>query len=287
MTAPALEVTDYHHKFHAGNVGDVFKHCVLVAALKAAANAPKPVRYLETHAGEGWHSLGPTGEWTEGVGRLRGIGVGSGPAAFVAYVEALRALSAFGANAHGYPGSPLLALGALRPTDSAVLYELDQQVSDRLRRRLSSDARAEVVTGDGLAALPGRMEALAATGGDLIVLIDPPYSSKPEWTAVPDALITAHRRAPSARVILWYPIKSLTRPNAMLTKLREAGVPGTALELVTTPLELKRKRLNGSGVLLVNAPPELISDIAGASPLVGAACATHDGRWSTRALSWT
>ena len=57
---------DYSHRFHAGNVGDVLKHLVLVAVLDELLSAERPVRVIETHAGEGRYLLGSTGEWMEG-----------------------------------------------------------------------------------------------------------------------------------------------------------------------------------------------------------------------------
>jgi 23S rRNA A2030 N6-methylase RlmJ len=86
--------------------------------------------------------------------------------------------------------------------------------------------------------------------------------------------------------VLWYPVKSLTRPNAMLARLADAGVPGTIAELVTTPLDQQRNRLNGSGVLLVRPPAGAVETIAAAAPIVGAACATQSGRWSFRSQAW-
>src|SRR5689334_6150867 len=61
---------DYSHRFHAGNVGDVWKHCALIEVLRRAASGHGRVAYVESHAGEGGYALGPTGEWTEGIGRL-------------------------------------------------------------------------------------------------------------------------------------------------------------------------------------------------------------------------
>ena len=61
---------DYSHRFHAGNVGDVWKHLVLVEVLSRVAGRPGRIVYCESHAGEGGYMLGPTGEWSEGIGRL-------------------------------------------------------------------------------------------------------------------------------------------------------------------------------------------------------------------------
>ena len=61
---------DYSHRFHAGNIGDVWKHCALVEVLRRVAATVAPVTYIETHAGEGRYALAPTGEWTGGIGKL-------------------------------------------------------------------------------------------------------------------------------------------------------------------------------------------------------------------------
>jgi 23S rRNA A2030 N6-methylase RlmJ len=77
-------------------------------------------------------------------------------------------------------------------------------------------------------------------------------------------------------------VKSLTRPNAMIERLALTGVTGVAAELVTTPLEHQRRRLNGSGMLLINAAAEAVGRVAAAAPAVAAACATFPGVWSLR-----
>ena len=97
-----------------------------------------------------------------------------------------------------------------------------------------------------------------------------------------DALARAARAAPRACIMLWYPVKSLTRPNAMMERLAAAGVAGVAAELVTTPLAHQRHRLNGSGVLLVRAPAAALEALAAAAPEIGARCATFAGTWSFR-----
>src|SRR4051812_14397815 len=50
---------DYSHRFHAGNVGDVWKHCVLLEILRHAGDGTARTVYVESHAGEGGYALGP------------------------------------------------------------------------------------------------------------------------------------------------------------------------------------------------------------------------------------
>lgn len=265
---------DYSHRFHAGNVGDVWKHCALIEVLR---RMPAPVTYVESHAGDGEYTLTPTGEWTEGVGRLRhDDALAAGDDAAGRYVALCRALG----PAHAYPGSPRIARAVLGDAAPLRLWERDADAADRLRARVDG---AEIVCGDGLAALPDAV----AGAGSVVALVDPPYTQKADWSAVPDALAAAVRAAPDATLLLWYPVKSLTRPNAMLARLAAAGVAGTLLELVTTPLDHQRRRLNGSGLILVRPPEGACAALAAAAPVLGARCAVFSGRWSFRMQSWT
>ncbi len=268
----------YRHAYHAGNVGDVLKHCVLLALLAARAPGAARLTLIETHAGAGRYPLGPTGEWTEGVGKVWAAPP-RGAAAVERYLDGLSSPSE-----HVYPGSPLFERAWLRPEDRATLCELDDEAATALTRHLD-DRRFAVRRGDGFAALPG-LVAEAPAGDALLVIIDPPYTEKAEWQAVVRAVAAVYVARPAAQVLLWYPLKSYTRPNALHLELKRAAVPATVLELVTTPLELRRNRLNGSGVLLVNPPAAAVVEIAQALPLLGARCATHAGEWASRMLSW-
>ncbi|MCC6747110.1 MAG: 23S rRNA (adenine(2030)-N(6))-methyltransferase RlmJ [Deltaproteobacteria bacterium] len=272
---------DYSHRFHAGNVGDVLKHLVLVAVLDELLSAERPVRVIETHAGEGRYLLGSTGEWMEGVHKLLALPADGLPAALARYLTLLRAAGLSDDGRRVYPGSPAIALACLRPQDRLVGYELVEATARQLERNLGSDPRLELRVGDGPAALVTALREAGSAGGETLALLDPPYSDKAEWSELTRLLPEAVKAAPAARLLLWYPVKSLTRPNLLLQQLQQGGLSGTAVELVTTPLELKRNRLNGSGMLLVNAPPPALAAVAGALPTLGRACATH-GRWLVR-----
>ena len=103
---------NYRHAFHAGNFADVHKHVVLLALLERLKQKPKPLFYLDTHAGRGSYDLRAEdatrgGEWREGIARLAGRPVRS--ADLLRYVQATHAA---GSPPTRYPGSPLVALGA-------------------------------------------------------------------------------------------------------------------------------------------------------------------------------
>jgi 23S rRNA (adenine2030-N6)-methyltransferase len=276
---------DYRHRLHAGNVGDVWKHAVLVEVLGRAAASGARVAFLETHAGEGRYLLAATGEWSEGIGRLWTDPGEATEDALGRYLALCRRLGAGERRPEEYPGSPAFARAVLGPTAELVLWERDPEAVERLRAHVGEDPRARVVHGDGLAALAGELAALGSGVDGVIALIDPSYAAKSDWITVPDAIARAFGATGRASAILWYPVKSLTRPNAMLARLRAAGLAGTLAELVTTPLEHRRHRLNGSGVLLVRPPAGALAGIAALAPALGERCATTPGGWSFRMVS--
>ncbi len=277
---------DYGHRFHAGNVGDVWKHVALVAVLRALSRAGRVV-YLDTHAGEGRYRLGPTGEWSEGIGRLWPVPRDAVPDGVLAdYLTLCRRLGSGSGRPEEYPGSPAFARAVLGPTTSMRLWERDEMAAGRLALHLGSDPQARLTRGDGLHRLAHELAAAEAEADAAVALIDPPWSQKADWTAIPDALVRALVGRPRSAVVLWYPVKSLTRPNAMAARLQAAGLSGTIAELITTPLGTRRHRLNGSGVLLVNPPAGATEALAAAAPRIGAACATQRGTWSFRLSAW-
>ena len=138
--------------------------------------------------------------------------------------------------------------------------------------------------GDGLAHLDEAVRGAAPAA--VVVLIDPPWTDKSDWHRVPQALARAARASATACFLLWYPVKSLTRPNAMVAQLEDAGVDGTLAELITTPLTQRRSRLNGSGLVLIRAPGGVLEALAATAPALAERCATTPGVWSFRMRSF-
>jgi 23S rRNA (adenine2030-N6)-methyltransferase len=270
---------DYSHRLHAGNVGDVWKHCVLVAVLRAVAAESPSVTYVETHAGDGRYPIHPTGEWTEGIGRLWRDAPPRG-GALADYVALCRRLGEGDDRPTAYPGSPAFARAALGDGAELALWERDARAARHLIAAVGGHARTRVTSGDGLGVLNEALRASHAAA--VVALVDPSWGQKSDWQTIPDALVRAATAAPRACLLLWYPVKSLTRPNAMMERLAAAGVEGVAAELVTTPRAHQRNPQNGSGVVLVGTPVAAVDAVAAAAPEIGARCATVPGAWSFR-----
>jgi hypothetical protein len=62
----------YQHSYHAGNLADIHKHAALAWVLSYLLKKPKPLTYLESHAGRGLYDLtsresAKTGEAEAGI----------------------------------------------------------------------------------------------------------------------------------------------------------------------------------------------------------------------------
>jgi 23S rRNA (adenine2030-N6)-methyltransferase len=242
---------NYRHAFHAGNFADVHKHVVLLALLERLKQKPKPLLYLDTHAGRGSYDLRAedatrSGESREGIARLAGRPVRS--ADLLRYLQATHAA---GAAPTYYPGSPLIALGALREGDRAVLVEQQPAEAQALIEATSRMRDVSVVCGDGYAALKTYLPPRENRG---LVLIDPPYEADTEFADAERALRLGLARWPNGVFALWYPIKAGAQSQRLNAALQASGLRKLLrLELTVRPSD-SPIGLNGSGLVIANPP---------------------------------
>ena len=242
---------NYRHAFHAGNFADVHKHVVLLALLERLKQKPKPLLYLDTHAGRGSYDLRAEdatrgGESREGIARLAGRPVRS--ADLLRYLQATHAAGA--APTH-YPGSPLIALGALRDGDRAVLVEQQPAEAQALQQATSRMRDVSIVCGDGYAALKTYLPPRENRG---LVLIDPPYEADTEFADAERALRLGLSRWPNGVFALWYPIKAGAQSQRLNAALQASGLRKLLrLELTVRPAD-SPIGLNGSGLVIANPP---------------------------------
>lgn len=254
---------NYRHAFHAGNFADVFKHLVLVCLLKALQRKDKGFAYLETHAGAGRYDLrGPearqTGEFENGIARLWGPPTAAEPA-LAEYLAAVRAVNR-GPRLRYYPGSPRIARFLLRPQDRMRLAEQAPAECARLQAEFADDARVTVRCGDGYALLKGWLPPPERRG---LVLVDPPYERVDEWEHTGKALRLAAKRWREGSYAVWYPLKAGTPVERFKSALVSSGLRKILLaELGVWPMD-SPFRLNGCGMLCVNPPWRLDTDLRG------------------------
>lgn len=247
---------NYRHAYHAGNFADVLKHAVLALVIEHLKQKPTPFRVIDTHAGIALYDLvgeaaQKTGEWREGIGRLLSADLPQGAAeALAPYLGVVRALNAGGAPAR-YPGSPLIARRLMRACDRLVVNELHPEDQLALKRRFARDPQTKVLALDGWTALKSLLPPKERRG---VVLVDPAYEQPGELARLVQGLKDAHRRFAGGTILLWYPIKDVRQVAAMRRQVAGLGLGKALLVELTIRRPADPARLNGAGLIVVNAP---------------------------------
>jgi 23S rRNA (adenine2030-N6)-methyltransferase len=236
---------NYRHAFHAGNHADCLKHALLVALLGALLRKETPFAVADMHAGRGAYDLGGaeatrTGEWRGGIGLL----LEDTPDALSDYVTLVKRLGL-------YPGSPAIIRAMLREGDRLVLNEKHPEEFAALRAWAGEDPRLTLRQGDAYA-LKGLVPPAGMKRG--LVLFDPPYEAEDEMERLIVAMTAAHRAAPTLILAAWYPVKHLAPVRALRDRLAGARLPRMTDAALYLRPPLDPARLNGSGLVVINAP---------------------------------
>lgn len=275
---------NYRHAYHAGNFADVLKHVVLVGVLDRLGQKSAPYCYFDTHAGRGEYPLGAAetqraGEFREGIAKL--LGATDAPPLVERYLNLVRQFGVESGTLVRYPGSPCLALAAARANDRAVLCELEPREADALRSLLKRDGRAAVHERNGYEALPALVPPREKRG---FVLIDPPYEDPKEFEQLERTLLASIARWPSGVYGAWYPIKHGDASGRFLARMAASGVRRQLAVELTVERDDLPGGLNGTGLLLVNPPYQLDTDLTEALAWLQPRLA-REGRGRTR-VSW-
>jgi 23S rRNA (adenine2030-N6)-methyltransferase len=281
---------NYRHAFHAGNFADVFKHAILIGLIDALKAKPTPFCYIDTHAGAGRYDLRDeearkTGEFVDGVQRL--LVAANLPDSLRPYFDLLRAANAADANGHlnVYPGSPLIAGLTLRDSDRIALCEVQEAETAALRKLFADDKRVGVHQRDGYAALAGLVPPKERRG---VVLIDPPFEAQEaEFRTIQSALADAYAHWPTGIYAIWYPIKLHRQVLRFQRWFATRGIKKTLVAELMIDADDSPLRLNGCGMVIVNAPWQFDAWLARLLPdlerlLARSPRASHRLEWLTR-----
>ena len=276
----------YRHAFHAGNHADVLKHLILTRLLEHLALKPAPFWVVDTHAGAGVYALdsdwaAKRSEFADGIGRLWGR---SGlPGAVADYVAEVARLNPDGRLRH-YPGSPFIALAHLRDADRLRLFEAHPNESGVLADNIEAagrDAarRTVVQAADGFAGLKSVLPPPPRRG---LVLIDPSYEDKRDYSRVLAAVRDALARFATGCYAVWYPQVQRRESHDLPQRLER--LPG--IRWLHASLTVRRPSpdglgLHGSGMFVINPPWTLRAALDEALPWLAQALSQDDGaRWS-------
>lgn len=260
----------YRHVFHAGNHADVLKHAVLLAVLDHFNQKDKPYWLIDTHAGAGGYRLDAGratthAEFNEGIGRLWEHP--NLPPLLARYVAAVRADNAEG-KLRRYPGSPLLALRAMRPADKLRLFELhpaDVKLLGQAIAAATPDAqkRVQIKQEDGFAGMKALLPPPSRRG---LVLIDPAYEDKRDYAAVVTAVKEGLQRFATGTFMVWYPLLQKNESITLAGKLKKLAPDWLNATLTVQPPNPDGIGMHGSGVFLVNPPWTLAAALKEALP---------------------
>ncbi|HEV2703030.1 MAG TPA: 23S rRNA (adenine(2030)-N(6))-methyltransferase RlmJ [Steroidobacteraceae bacterium] len=273
----------YRHSFHAGNFADVHKHIALLAVIASLQRKDKGFLYLESHAGRGAYDLAESvGSRASRTGLSRILSEPGECDEIRAYGDAVRHWRELVKDRNAYPGSPVLAAGALRAQDRAILIELQPPEAHRLERAVAHQGNVRVELGDGYELLRAHLPPVERRG---LVLIDPPYEETSRdfelaRTAIDDVL----QRFATAVIMLWYPIKDARDTQLWRKRLRASlQQPDLVSELWVHPCD-SRIALNGSGLIIIHPPYQLAQRMRLWLPqLVGMLDAAATGGWLVEA----
>jgi 23S rRNA (adenine2030-N6)-methyltransferase len=263
---------NYRHAFHAGNFADVLKHVVLTRILVHLLKKEAPFRVIDTHAGAAMYDLtGPeaarSGEWKNGIARVIDAQFdGALEELLEPYLAVIRATNTSG-NLTRYPGSPALTASFLRKDDRLIACELEPKAAIELSRYVRKDKRIKAIEIDGWTALAAYIPPKERRG---LVLIDPPFEETGEFRRLADALVAAHRKWPEGIYLAWYPVKDARDTAALAHMLERSGI-GKILRAELNIADPGAEGLRGSGLIAINPPWTLESELKAILPALSAA----------------
>lgn len=268
----------YRHAFHAGNHADMLKHFTLYLTLEYFNRKDKPYWYIDTHSGAGLYDLGGSeaqkvGEYKQGIGRLRQAR--QLPEALQMFTGRLKSILP---QPNLYCGSPWLAQALTRPAVKLRLFELHPADFQHLQHNMQEarlGRRGQIAQADGY---QGLIALLPPPTRRAVVLIDPPYEEKQDYTRVIHTLKEAQKRFTSGCYLVWYPCLSREESRKLPEQLKKLS-PENHLQAelyVHTP-RADGFGMHGSGMFVINPPYLLAQQLQETLPALTALLAQDPG----------
>ena len=267
----------YRHAFHAGNHADVLKHTVLLAVLRHLLQKETALTVFDTHAGAGLYRLDGDYAATSGEaahGYLKLIAASNSVAAETltpALLDYLALVASFNSkDSHKvYPGSPFIIQRLLRERDKLKVFEIhptDAKTLSANIAQLEAGRQVAVMREDGF---EGLKKFLPPPARRALVLCDPSYEIKTDYTRVVATVADALTRFATGSYAVWYPLipraEAHDVPRKLKTLASKAGKPWLNASLTVKSSKLTSDEagevispgLPASGMLIINPPHTL------------------------------
>lgn len=250
----------YRHAFHAGNFADVLKHAVLTNVLEYMTRKDKGYTYIDSHSGAGMYQLTEeyaqkTGEYKQGIAKL--INNNDIPEALEEYIELIQSININNENKgvlELYPGSPAVAKAFSRRQDSAHLFELHSTDINYLTEFSERWNKSHVKQSDGYQGILSLVPPPSRRG---VVLIDPPYELKEDYTKAVKTIISAYKKFATGTYILWYPVVKRELVDKMKEQFIASDVKNTLQVEFCMQEDTDAYGMTGTGLFVVNPPWQL------------------------------
>jgi 23S rRNA (adenine2030-N6)-methyltransferase len=257
----------YRHSYHAGNFADVLKHIVLVECLEHFNKKDAPFDYIDTHAGAGLYDLrsanaNKTAEYKEGIAKLKRIDFTELETYFnvIDELNSQQGIDRKKKPLTFYPGSPAIAHQYVthpdREKDKAWLFELHSSDFRILSESMATDSKAtarkiRIKQDDGL---KGLLSLVPPVSRRALVLIDPSYEMKSDYSDVVETVITAHKKFNSGTYAIWYPVVDRKRIDFMLRKLKQSGIKNIHQYELGLAVDTLESGMTSAGMIVINPP---------------------------------
>lgn len=243
----------YQHGYHAGNFADVHKHVILSKIIEHLKQKENPFWLLDAYAGRGAYDLTSAqalqnAEFKFGIEPLWSRKTDK--PGFETYLSIVKACNAEGALTV-YPGSPEIARQLLRPQDRLVLIERHPTEVQKLKEHFKRARSVEIHDRDALEGLVALVPPKEKRG---MVLLDPSYEVKAEYTVLPVQLGRAYARWPKGTYMVWYPILEAGYHLPFLRALKAIPQEEPLLIHEISNPQSGLRNLRGSGVAVINPP---------------------------------
>ncbi|WP_353147892.1 23S rRNA (adenine(2030)-N(6))-methyltransferase RlmJ [Pollutimonas bauzanensis] len=260
----------YRHAFHAGNHADVLKHSVFVHILDYFNRKDAPYWVIDTHAGAGLYDLRSewaltNGEFVDGLDRV--LQAQEMPVMIERYLEEVHAFNPDGV-ANFYPGSPWLALSALRDRDRLRLFEMHPSEAEVLKHNVAEQGRSAlrqttVYEADGFEGLKSQLPPPTRRG---IVIMDPSYEDKQDYRRTLQAVNEGLKRFATGCFAVWYPLVQRREVQELTRSLERLETPWVHASLTVRKPADDGFGLHGSGMFVLNPPWTLHAELARTLP---------------------
>lgn len=257
---------NYRHAYHAGNFADVVKHIIVTRVIAYMQRKDAGFALIDTHAGIGRYDLSGeqaqrTGEWRGGIGQLL-ANIDTAPADVAVLLDDyVRIVTGF--NPEGalktYPGSPRVAHRMRRAQDRIAAIELHETDFKHLKREFAGAHGIKVFHLDGWTGLKAQLPPKERRG---VVLIDPPFESRDEFSHIAASTDQALKRFATGTYCLWYPLKNRAAVADFKSQLIALEVPHLIAELtIKPPARDDTPGLFGTGMVIINPPYVLEAEL--------------------------